>query len=165
MTKLATATHSSPFGTLYLIAEDDLLLAAGFRSLEDLKQRLPEDVAVRGFQRTGSIPIVSDVWRAYCDGDIRGLSNVRWHQEGGPFRQKAWKAMMKISAGKTISYADLALKSGSPAAMRAAGTACATNRIAPFIPCHRIVRTGGALGGYGYGLPTKIALLTFEGAI
>ncbi|CAB4691939.1 MAG: methylated-DNA--[protein]-cysteine S-methyltransferase [Actinobacteria bacterium] len=165
MTKLAAATHSSPFGTLYLIAENDRLLAAGFRSLEDLKQRLPEDVAARGFQRVASIPIVSDVWRAYCDGDIKGLSQIKWQQTGGPFRQKAWKAMTKIPAGKTISYADLALKSGSPSAVRAAGTACATNLVAPFIPCHRIVRTGGALGGYGYGLPTKIALLTFEGAI
>ena len=165
MKKLATATHSSPFGTLYLIADDDLLLAAGFRSLIDLQERLPMEVSARGFRRATSIPEVSDIWAAYCDGDIRGLSKVRWQQEGGAFRQQAWKAMTKIPAGKTISYGDLALKSGSPAAVRAAGTACATNLIAPFVPCHRILRTGGALGGYGYGLPTKIALLEFEGAI
>ncbi|MCX6452343.1 MAG: methylated-DNA--[protein]-cysteine S-methyltransferase [Actinobacteria bacterium] len=165
MTKLAAATHSSPFGMLYLIAEDDLLLAAGFRSLDELQARLPMGLSQRGFHKVAKISEVSEVWRSYCDGDIKGLSRVKWEQAGGPFRQKAWKAMTKIPAGKTISYADLALKSGSPSAMRAAGTACATNLIAPFIPCHRIVRTGGALGGYGYGLPTKIALLTFEGAI
>ena len=165
MKKLATAAHSSPFGTLYLIADDELLLAAGFRSLADLQERLPADVAARGFKRAASIPEVSDIWHDYCDGDIRGLSNVRWQQAGGAFQQKAWKAMTKIPVGKTISYSDLAMKSGSPAAVRAAGTACASNLIAPFIPCHRILRTGGALGGYGYGLPTKIALLEFEGAI
>ena len=165
MKKLATATHTSPFGKIYLIAEDDLLLAAGFRSLEDLIQRLPAEVVARGFKRAASIPTVSDVWNAYCDGEIRGLSKVRWSQAGGDFRQQAWKAMTKIAPGKTISYAELALQSGSPAAVRAAGTACSSNLIAPFIPCHRIVRTGGALGGYGYGLPTKVALLEFEGAL
>jgi len=165
MKKLATAIHPSPFGKLYLIADDDVLLAAGFRSLEDLIQRLPEDVAERGFKRADSIATVSEVWSAYCDGDIRGLTKVRWSQAGGNFTQKAWKAMTKIPVGKTISYAELATQSGSPAAVRAAGSACSSNLIAPFIPCHRIVRTGGALGGYGYGLPTKIALLEFEGAL
>jgi len=73
--------------------------------------------------------------------------------------------MRKIPAGKTLSYADLADRAGSPAAVRAAGTACGRNLIAPIVPCHRIIKSGGALGNYGYGLGTKEWLLRHEGAL
>lgn len=84
-------------------------------------------------------------------------------QPGASFSQAAWKAMRKVRAGKVISYADLAKRAGSPEAVRAAGTACGKNLIAPIIPCHRIVKTGGALGNYGYGLDSKEWLLRHEG--
>ena len=73
--------------------------------------------------------------------------------------------MRKIPAGKTMSYAELAKRAGSPSAVRAAGSACARNLIAPIIPCHRVVKTGGDLGNYGYGLDVKEELLLFEGAL
>ena len=73
--------------------------------------------------------------------------------------------MRKIPAGKTWSYADLAERAGSPSAVRAAGTACAKNLIAPIIPCHRVIKSGGALGNYGYGLKIKEYLLRHEGAL
>ena len=73
--------------------------------------------------------------------------------------------MRKIPAGKTMSYAELADRAGSPAAVRAAGSACARNLIAPIIPCHRVVKTGGGLGNYAYGLHFKEELLRFEGAL
>ena len=64
-----------------------------------------------------------------------------------------------------MSYADLAARAGSPAAVRAAGSACARNLIAPIIPCHRVVKSGGALGNYAYGLSFKEELLRHEGAL
>jgi methylated-DNA-[protein]-cysteine S-methyltransferase len=73
--------------------------------------------------------------------------------------------MRKVSPGKVISYAELAKKSGSPDAVRAAGSACARNLIAVVVPCHRIVKTGGALGNYAYGLEYKEWLLRHEGAL
>lgn len=70
--------------------------------------------------------------------------------------------MMKVKAGKVISYAELAERAGSPAAVRAAGSACAKNAIVLIVPCHRIVKTGGALGNYAYGLDKKGWLLRHE---
>jgi methylated-DNA-[protein]-cysteine S-methyltransferase len=83
-------------------------------------------------------------------------------QPGGAFRQAAWKVMREVPAGEVISYAELAARAGNPDAVRAAGSACATNMVAPIVPCHRIVRTGGALGGYYYGLGVKEWLLAHE---
>ena len=79
--------------------------------------------------------------------------------------QRAWLEMRGVHAGETDTYAGLAERAGIPRAIRAAGQACAKNKVAPFVPCHRILRTGGGLGGYAYGIPVKEALLVHEGAL
>ena len=84
-------------------------------------------------------------------------------QPGGEFTQDVWKALRTVKGGKVISYADLAAKAGRPLAVRAAGTAMAANLIAPIVPCHRVVKTGGALGNYGFGVDLKAKLLAHEG--
>ena len=99
------------------------------------------------------------------NGDLKALNGVTVRQPGAKFSQNAWKAMRKIAAGKTLSYAELAKHAGSPDAVRAAGTACGNNLIAPIVPCHRIVKSGGALGNYGYGVKIKEWLLSHEGAL
>ena len=81
---------------------------------------------------------------------------------GSAFERDVWAKLQTIPPGQTWSYAELATKAGNPAAVRAAGAACAHNRVAPFVPCHRVVRTGGNLGGYYYGLPVKRWLLDHE---
>jgi methylated-DNA-[protein]-cysteine S-methyltransferase len=73
--------------------------------------------------------------------------------------------MKKVRPGSVISYADLADRAGSAKAVRAAGSACAKNAIVIVVPCHRIVKTGGALGNYAYGLNKKEWLLSHEGAL
>lgn len=83
---------------------------------------------------------------------------------GTAFQQRVWQALRAIPAGKTLSYAELAEAIGSPAAVRAVAGACAANTLAVAIPCHRIVRTDGALSGYRWGVERKQALLTAEGA-
>ncbi|MFA6986409.1 MAG: methylated-DNA--[protein]-cysteine S-methyltransferase [Arenimonas sp.] len=83
---------------------------------------------------------------------------------GTAFQQRVWEALMKIPRGQTLSYAQLAQSLGRPTAARAVARACAQNRLAVIVPCHRIVRGDGSLGGYRWGLPRKAALLKTESA-
>ncbi len=162
---LSRATLKTPIGTLYLLAHDEMLLASGFSSFAKLQAQLENIDQERSTTTVKRIPIVSDLLNDYFDGDLKALDGISVRQPGERFSQSAWKAMRKISPGKTISYADLAKKSGSPDAIRAAGSACARNLIALVVPCHRIVKSGGALGNYAYGLSAKEWLLRHEGAL
>ena len=123
---------------------------------------MPGDLSGREVVRTADLGAVTSAVSAYFAGDVDALDEVPVRQPGGAFTQEAWREMRTIPAGRTWSYAELATKAGNPAAVRAAGAACAHNRVAPFVPCHRVVRTGGNLGGYYYGLPVKRWLLDHE---
>ena len=81
---------------------------------------------------------------------------------GTAFQQRVWTALMKIPRGTTLSYAQLAQSLGQPKSARAVARACAQNRLAVIVPCHRIIRGDGSLGGYRWGLPRKAALLQAE---
>ncbi|KRA54534.1 hypothetical protein ASD77_08050 [Pseudoxanthomonas sp. Root65] len=81
---------------------------------------------------------------------------------GTGFQQRVWEALMKIPAGDTVSYAGLAQSLGAPRAARAVASACAHNRIAVVVPCHRVIRGDGSPGGYRWGLPRKEQLLARE---
>jgi AraC family transcriptional regulator, regulatory protein of adaptative response / methylated-DNA-[protein]-cysteine methyltransferase len=81
---------------------------------------------------------------------------------GTSFQKRVWDALMKIPAGQTLSYSALAQQLGAPRAARAVASACAHNRVAVVVPCHRIVRGDGSLGGYRWGLPMKQNLLQRE---
>ncbi len=155
----------TPAGMLYLVAREHVLLAAGFRSFADLHERMDDSEFAIGIKDSKSIPIISELVRNYFDGDLNALNGIAVRQPGSEFSQDVWKAMRKIPAGETWSYADLAKKIGSPAAVRAVGTACGKNLVAPIIPCHRVVKSGGAIGNYGYGIETKAVLLRHEGVL
>jgi methylated-DNA-[protein]-cysteine S-methyltransferase len=162
---LTQSSHKTPAGVLYLVAREHVLLAAGFRSFGDLHQRMDDSEFAVGIKDVKSIPIISELVGNYFDGDLSALNGITVRQPGSEFSQAVWKAMRKIPAGKTWSYSDLAKKIGSPAAVRAVGTACGKNLIAPIIPCHRVVKSGGAIGNYGYGVETKELLLRHEGVL
>ncbi|AOY00783.1 methylated-DNA--[protein]-cysteine S-methyltransferase [Jeongeupia sp. USM3] len=81
---------------------------------------------------------------------------------GSAFQQRVWQALRAIPPGDTATYADIAERIGSPAAVRAVANACGANPLAVAIPCHRVVRTDGSLGGYRWGLARKQALLDRE---
>ena len=83
---------------------------------------------------------------------------------GTAFQQRVWQALREIPAGETAGYREIAEKVGSPRAVRAVAQACAANAIAVAIPCHRVVRTDGALSGYRWGVERKRALLDREAA-
>jgi methylated-DNA-[protein]-cysteine S-methyltransferase len=162
---LSITSHKTPIGTLNLIADEHVLLAANLSTISALKASLDQNDAMKGFTEVKKIPVISDLIADYFDGDLTAINAISTRQPGARFSQAAWKSMRKVSAGKTLSYAELASRAGSPAAVRAAGSACAKNAIVLVIPCHRIVKTGGALGNYAYGLSKKEWLLTFEGAL
>ncbi|QLL25551.1 methylated-DNA--[protein]-cysteine S-methyltransferase [Actinobacteria bacterium IMCC26103] len=152
-------------GVINLIAADQILLGLNLSSAKALKEGLDEADYIRGFEEVSKIEVISDLLSDYFAGDIEAINGISVRQPGAQFSQDAWKAMRKVKAGKTLSYADLADRAGSAAAVRAAGSACAKNAIALVVPCHRIVKTGGALGNYAYGLNKKEWLLRHEGAL
>ncbi|MCY7339831.1 MAG: methylated-DNA--[protein]-cysteine S-methyltransferase [Sphingomonas bacterium] len=82
---------------------------------------------------------------------------------GTAFQEKVWAELRKIPLGQTRSYGDIAAAVGSPGAVRAVGTANGSNPVAVLVPCHRVIRSDGSLGGYGGGLPNKVKLLAAEG--
>ena len=155
----------TPIGALSLISREQILLAAGFATHDELFKGLSQADKDSDSKRVTTIPAINDLLLDYFDGDLFALDGIKVDQPGERFSQQAWKGMRKVAPGKVISYADLAKRAGSPDAVRAAGSACARNLIAVVVPCHRIVKTGGALGNYAYGLKYKEWLLRHEGAL
>ena len=164
MTLLIT-TSKTPIGNLNLIADEHVLLGANLSNISALKNGLDSADQNREIKVVKSIPIISDLIADYFAGDITAINGISVRQPGATFSQAAWKAMRKVKAGAVITYADLADRAGSAAAVRAAGTACAKNAIMLVVPCHRIVKSGGALGNYAYGVNKKEWLLSHEGAL
>jgi methylated-DNA-[protein]-cysteine S-methyltransferase len=162
---LLLSSLETPVGTLNLIADEQLLLAANLSNLKALKESLDTRYESREIKKVKKIPVISDLISDYFDGDISALNAIKVSQPGASFSQEAWKAMKKVRPGSVISYSDLADRAGSAKAIRAAGSACAKNAIVIVVPCHRIVKTGGALGNYAYGLGKKEWLLRHEGAL
>ena len=100
---------------------------------------------------------------AFIDDPARGL-DVALDIRGTAFQQRVWAALRGIGPGQTASYADIAQRIGQPDGARAVAGACAANRLAVAVPCHRVVRKDGAVSGYRWGKPRKQALLAREAA-
>jgi len=163
---VAYANVDSPFGTL--------LVATTPRGI--VKLSLPnydpgealEDLAERVSPRVLEAPARLDEARRELDLYFEGRLTefdlpIDWQLTAG-FRGRVQRAIARIPYGQTRSYAEMARSAGNERAVRAAGTACGSNPIPIVVPCHRVLRTGGALGGYGGGLPMKKALLELEGS-
>jgi len=84
--------------------------------------------------------------------------------QGTAFQARVWRALQRVPLGATLSYSELARRAGKPRAVRAAASACAANRVALLIPCHRALRSDGGAGGYRWGLERKARLLAAEAA-
>ncbi len=157
-----TALLDTPLGPLAVVVDGDgTVLASGFTMLKSLLARLGPSVRAAPATEAQVAPVAAAV-RRYFDGDLEALDRVAVRQPGGAFRQAAWAALREVAPGRSISYAELAERAGSPGAARAAGQACAGNRVAPFVPCHRVVPSGGGVGGYAYGAEVKSGLLRHE---
>ncbi|MFC7764861.1 methylated-DNA--[protein]-cysteine S-methyltransferase [Leucobacter soli] len=123
-------------------------------------------LAVRGVEEapTGSGPI-AEALRSYAAGEFTALDDLPVAQPETPFRGEVWRALRRVPAGEAVTYTELAARAGRPTAVRAAASGCANNLVALIVPCHRIVRTDGGLGGYLFGTDIKRRLLEHECAL
>lgn len=164
---VAYATAETPFGPLLIATTPQGLVKISFPSTHDSEETL-EELATRISPRVLEAPArLDDVRRQldlYFEGRLREFDlPLDWQLSKG-FRRRALRAIDRIPYGKTRSYTEIARSAGNERAVRAAGTACGSNPIPIVVPCHRVLRSGGALGGYGGGLPMKEALLELERA-
>jgi len=159
------STMDTPAGPLTIVTDTDgVVLASGFTA--DLGDLL---APVHGSLRTDrprprpDLGSATKAALAYFDGDPAAIDTVPVRQfSGGEFLTHAWDVLRTVPAGGPISYTEFAARSGRPAAVRAAAQACARNSAALFVPCHRVLRTDGSLGGFRWGLSVKRWLLDFE---
>lgn len=118
-----------------------------------------------GIEDDAAVAAVRVQVEEYCAGQRRDF-DLRYRFVGGsPFERTIWEAMARIPFGETVTYGALAKEAGDPNAARAVGVACNRNPLPLIVPCHRVVGAGGALVGFGGGLPLKRALLDFESVI
>ena len=137
-----------------------ILLGDDPKSLvHELKAQFPSAESVAG---RGGFDAVVDQVLAFIETPSRGL-RVPLDVQGTAFQQRVWQALREIPPGSTVSYTALADRIGQAGAVRAVARACATNRIAVAIPCHRVVRRDGDLAGYRWGVERKRELLRREG--
>lgn len=125
---------------------------------DSLVRRFPKAELVEGGAEFESL-LAEVVASVEQPGDC---SHIPLDVKGTAFQEACWKALREIPPGETRSYAEIAASAGNPRAVRAAGSANARNNVAVLIPCHRVIRTGGDLGGYAYGLDIKRELLRRE---
>jgi len=164
---VAYTTADSPFGPLLLAQTRRGLVRVGLpnQDAEELLIDLSERVSPRVLEAPAQIDEARRELDLYFEGKLDHFNlPLDWRLSGG-FRQRVLRAISRIPYGQTRSYTEMARKAGNERAVRAAGTACGSNPIPLVVPCHRVLRTGGALGGYGGGLPMKRALLELEGVL
>lgn len=160
---IAFGTFDSPVGAvlLGLSARGIRYLALGDSSAE-LEHGLRRSLPWASFSRNVKVPAP---WREEIVRRLRGASprvDLPLHTDGTPFEESVWAALRRIPHGEQCSYQQIAAAVGRPMASRAVAQACAHNNVAVLIPCHRVVRQTGELGGYRWGVERKQALLDAE---
>lgn len=164
---LAYCELDSPVGPLLAVASADGLLKLGFpnRPVDEQLEWLAAAVSPRLLEAPARLDPVRRELDQYFAGERRGFDlRLDWRLTTG-FVNRVLRETARIPFGQTRSYAEMATAAGSPRAFRAAGSALGANPIPIVVPCHRVLRSGGALGGYGGGLDVKRRLLTLEGVI
>jgi methylated-DNA-[protein]-cysteine S-methyltransferase len=158
-----TATVATPVGPFTIIAGDAGVLASGWtKSVDDLTNLIHPSLRPDIVNPRRDLGPITAAVIAYHEGNVSAIDDVPVIQASGPFIENAWNVLRSLPAGRPISYATFASECGNPAAVRAAAGACARNAAALFVPCHRVLRTAGALGGFRWGLPVKQWLLNHE---
>jgi len=145
----------SPFGDVLIASTDQGICYLAFISDEvagfaDLQSRFPKTSFIKEYTEIH---------------DLNSLENVSLHLKGTDFQLKVWNALLDIPRGKLTTYGDIANKIDNPKAVRAVGTAIGDNPVAFIIPCHRVVRSSGGLGGYHWGLDRKRAMIDWEAGV
>jgi methylated-DNA-[protein]-cysteine S-methyltransferase len=158
-------TFDTPMGPFTAVVDaDGAVLASGWTAeLDDLLPLVHPTLRPTELHQ-GDLGGVGDAIVAYHRGELSAIDDVPVRQHSGAFLEHAWDVLRTVPAGAPVTYTEYAAKSGRPAAVRAAASACARNATALFVPCHRVLRTDGTLGGFRWGLGVKRALLDHEAA-
>ena len=165
--EIAYGWHETPFGEAVLLATERGVAGLAFvnedagegrrEALGDMTRRWPAAHYVEAPERTA--PHVASIFGA---ADQRPDQPVRLVLIGTDFEVRVWQTLLHVPMGRAVSYADIARHLGSPAASRAVGSAVGRNPISFVVPCHRVLRGDGSLGGYHWGLTRKRALIGWE---
>ena len=164
--RLLTETLATPIGELIVICDEQGRLRATDWTNYDarLHHLLARHYGEDHFTLTPApnASRLTSAIAAYFKGDIHAIDSLPVGTEGTAFQKSVWQALRSIPAGQTISYGELALRLGKPAAVRAVGLANGANPIGVVVPCHRVIGANGSLTGYGGGLERKRWLLNHE---
>jgi methylated-DNA-[protein]-cysteine S-methyltransferase len=154
----------SPIGELTCLVREGVLVGVEFdggrgATVGYVRRRFPDETIADVYEAGG----VRASFDRYFAGDAGALDGLAVDPGGTPFQTRVWMTLREIGAGTTWSYAELAERVGSPAAVRAVGAANGANPIPLVLPCHRVIGRNGKLVGYGGGLARKEWLLRHEG--
>ena len=155
---LAYDDYHSPQGPMLITATPKGLAGVYFKGQKHFPKK-------REWRRDPRNPVLREAKRELDEYFARKRTRfeVPLDPQGTAFQRKIWKAIAKVSFGRTLTYGELAKRAGRPGSARAAGAATGRNPIGIIVPCHRIMGSDGSLTGYAGGLPRKRALLALEG--
>jgi methylated-DNA-[protein]-cysteine S-methyltransferase len=164
---VAYTSVDSPLGPLVVAATPRGLVRVSyseFRGEEEVLEELARRVSPRVLEAPARLDPVRRELHEYFEGRLQGFDvPIDWSHLAG-FTREVLRATARIGFGELSTYAGVAAEAGSPRAVRAAGNALGANPMPVVVPCHRVLRTGGGLGGYTGGLERKEFLLRLEGA-
>ncbi|KQR21286.1 methylated-DNA--[protein]-cysteine S-methyltransferase [Microbacterium sp. Leaf151] len=162
MTTATLQFVETPDGPFAILAdEDDRVIVSGWTNDPDaVAARLRPDR--RPATVVAGETAAAEAVRAYYAGDLAAIDGVAVAQWGTTLQLAGWEALRRITPGDPLTYTGFAAALGSPAAVRAAASICARNAVALFVPCHRVLRGDGTMGGFAWGTDVKRALLTRE---
>jgi len=161
---LARGTLATPLGEMTALARDDALLRLEFSDLRGRREEQAGGLPARSSIQEGRNGILEQIARElseYFAGD-RQVFDTPFVLDGTPFQRLVWRQLTEIRFGETWSYRQLAESLGRPTGFRAVAGANARNPLAIIVPCHRVINSSGALGGYAGGLSRKQRLLELE---
>jgi methylated-DNA-[protein]-cysteine S-methyltransferase len=164
---VAYTTTDSPFGPLLLAQTRRGLVRVGLpnQDADELLDELATRVSPRVLEAAAPLDEVRRELDLYFAGKLTEFDLPLDWQLSRDFRRRVLRGIARIPYGQTRTYTQMARGAGNERAVRAAGSACGSNPIPVVVPCHRVLRIGGGLGGYGGGLPMKEALLRLEGVL
>ncbi len=158
---LCHGEFSTPFGTVIAYGAGGALWGLGLAG-EMSPDEVRTDLATRWPR--ARIVTAPEALAPAVNALIADRGEITVHLTGTEFQLAVWRALIEVPAGQVISYAMLADRIGRPRALRAVGTAVGQNPVSWAVPCHRVTRTDGSIGGYHWGAAIKRALLAREGA-
>ena len=161
---VAVRTLDTPVGRLLLAATPEGLVRVAFETedADGVLTELAERVSPRVLQAPGRLDVVACELDEYFAGRRHAFDVPVDLRLARGFRRAVLERLVEVPYARTVSYAELAARAGSPRAVRAVGTACALNPVPLVVPCHRVVRSDGAPGAYRGGAATKLHLLALE---